>query len=914
MKLWPFRRQSRESDLDEELQAHLNMAIAERRERGEPEESARAAVLREFGNVLLVKEVTREQWKERWGGRWVDSLARDLRYAVRQLRKNPGFAVTAILMLALGIGANTAVFSVFDQAVLRTLPVRNPHQLVLLSQHSASKEGSWSTYGDQKLYFSYPAYVALRDGNHTLEGLAASAFSGATLATGDSAEDAIAEYVTGNYFSLLGVRPILGRLIGPEDDRFHAGNPVAVLSEAYWQRRFGSDASILNRILKINGQPFTVVGVVRYRGLAGEYVPSVFIPMAMQHDVMVGRDHGNDRMADGLFYWITPIGRLKSGVTQARAEQELNAIWLNWHRSQFVYLQHHHGKDFDREWMQTKLSLQDGSQGLHFLQSALGDPLHVLLWMVGIVLLIACANLANLLLIKANGRQREWAVQHALGASRWQLCRQTLIEGLLLGLLGLIGSAAGLLLGMVTLRVILKMIPDTNPLKHALLPNLDWRVMVFTALLGIATGLVFSLGPALVSLRTDPLQALHSGSRTVIGRRSNPLNLLVIGEIALSLMLLVSAGLVAWTLYRLRTIDLGYTTAHLMTFSVDASALSKPNPQVKNEYEAIESELRRLPGTTGISYASTGLLDGESGSDVTVRGYTETGRRLLPDRAWVTPGFLPTLRIPLLAGRNFTERDSETSQKVAIVDENFVKHFFGGDIHAALDGQMAWGGGAHVKPDIEIVGVIPAVRSASLTHYPNRPLVYLPYAQSWSNSRSHSATYYLRSTANPAELATAIRASVQHVDRDLPIVGLETMQEKVDDSIFQQRLMAMLASMMGALALLLTAVGLYGVLAYAVVQRTQEIAIRIALGAGKQSISRMLLRRMMVLVGAGVLAGIPLAWFGSRFLASVAKLTGNATWIFLGSAALLFIVCGLAALLPVRRAMSVDPIQALRAE
>jgi putative ABC transport system permease protein len=898
-----FRRRSSEAELDEELQSHLNMAAAERRDRGESGEAARTAALREFGNVLLVKEVTREQW----GSRWPETLARDLKYTLRQLRKHPGFATTAITMLALGIGANTAVFSVFNQVVLRTLPARNPHQLVLLSHASASDEGDLSGWGDKKLYFSYPSYVALRDGNHTLDSLAASAFSEVNLATGDSADKVNTEYVTGNYFNVLGIRPTLGRLVDPEDDHLHAGNPVAVLSEAYWQTHFHADASILNRVVKINGQPFTIIGVVRFSGLTTEYIPALFVPIAMQPAVMAGRDHGHDRLTDDLFFWITPIGRLKTDITQAQAEQELNALWLDWHRAALVTLRLHHNATFAREWMQTKLSLKDGSQGLRFLEARLGDPLRVLLWMVSIVLIIACGNVANLLLIKAKGRQRELAVQHALGASRWQLFRQTLVEGLLLGA---IGSTAGLFLGTVTLRILLGIIPDTN-LKSALTHHLDLPVLAFTVFLAIATSILFSLAPALASLHTNPLQALHSGSRAVVGDRSNLHSILVSSEIALSMALLVSAGLVALTLYHLRTIDLGYTTTHLMTFSIDASALGKPEAQVANEYEAIEAELRRLPGVSSVSYASMEILaGGNNNSNITLRGFT--GPRLDPARGYVSPGFLSVMQIPLLAGRNFSEHDTGTSQKVAIVDEKFVKHFFHGDRHAALDGQMAWGGGDHVTTDIQIVGIVPAIRSITREDY--GPFVYMPYAQSWSNGRSHPANFSIRSSASPAVLGPAIRAAVTQIDHDLPLETLETMQEQVNDSIFQQRLMATLSSTMGALALLLSAIGLYGVLAYAVAQRTQEIAIRIALGASKEDVSRLLLHRMLALVGTGVLAGIPLAWFGTRFLASLATLTGNAVWIYLGSTTLMLVVCGLAAWLPAKKAMSVDPIQVLRAE
>jgi putative ABC transport system permease protein len=900
------RTRPTDAELSDELEAHLRMAIAEKVKRGESPEEARAGALREFGNLPLVREVTRQQW----GGQWMHAIARDLKYAVRQIRRSPGLAATVITMLALGVGANTALFTVFQQVVLATLPVRDPNQLILLSHKSASDEGSWSTWGDQSLYFSYPAYAALRDRSRTLDGLAASAFSPVNLTTGASAEKGNAEYVTGNYFSVLGTRAVLGRVIDGADDRLHAGNAVAVLSEEYWRSRYGGDASILNRVLRVNGVPFTIVGVVRYRGLTSEYVPSVFVPMAMQHAVMEGRDLGHDRLNDMLFYWITPVGRLKPDISREMAEAELNSIWLDWHRSAIPLL--HRGGDFDKQWMQTRLSLKDGSHGLQFLESYLGSPLRILFSMVAVVLAIACSNVATLLLVKAAGRRRELAIKNALGASRWHLCRQALAEGLLLG--G-IGAAAGLLAGSVTLRVVLGMIPGTSAMKTALSQHLDWRVLLFSVCLGLGTSILFSLGPALTGMQTDPLGALQAGSRTVIDGGTQWQGTLVIGEIALSLALLVSAALVAQTLYHLRTVNPGFAIRHCLTFTVDASALAKQSTQVRNEYDVIQGTLQRMPGVTSASYSSMDLLgDDEGGGSITVRGYTETGPRVPVDFDWVTPDFLSTMQVPMLLGRNFTAQDADSSQKVAIVDEAFVRHFFNGNTGATVGGQLGLTIGNATKTDIQIVGVVPEIHSVGLSRNATGPMLYMPYAQSWTRAHSHPASFYVRSTAAPGQLEELIRTTVFQIDHDLPIVGLGTMQQKVDGSIFQQRLMAMLACTMAAMALLMSAIGLYGVLSFAVAQRTREIGIRIALGASRVRVASVVFRRLLTLMIAGLVVGAPLAWSASRILLSFTKLTGSAPYLFAGSALVMSLACGLAALLPLQRALTVDPMQTLRAE
>ena len=891
---------NRKRDLDKEIEAHLQMAIQDRIGSGESSDTARQSVLREFGNVMLVKDVTGEQW----GWSRLGRLQHDVRYAFRQLKRNPGLTTLAVLMLAVGIGANTAVFSVFNQVLMQTMPVRDPNELVVLSEKSGIEVGSLSSWGDNSFYFSYPSYLSLRDGTHTLEGLAASAFDWVNLATGDSAENVVTEFVTGNYFDVVGVRPLLGRVLTPADDVYHKANPVAVLSDGFWQNRFGSDPAILNRVVHLNGKPFTIVGIVRYRGLTNQYVPALFVPITAQNQVIPG----SDRLRDGLWRWITLVGRRRVGITEREAEAELDGLWRNWRRTALATI--HRSGDFNEQWMQTRLSLRDGARGLPFLESLLGDPVKVLFWMVVVVLAIACGNVASLLSVKAARRQRELALHGALGASRLQMFRQLLMEGILLGLLG---SIAGVLIGAVGLCAILEMIPTTSTLRDALTTQLDWHILAFAAGSGIMTSGLFSLAPALSSMRINLIEALHSESNATTAKTGFR-NILIAGEIALSVVLLMCAGLFAWTLYQLRSIKPGYSTTHLVAFSADASALGKQSGQVRNEYESISKRLSNLPGVGSVSYASMTLLSGnQSGGDIVVGGYSaQPNEEISPDFNWITPGFLGTMQIPLLAGRNFNAQDRTGSQKVAIVDEEFVRRYYGGKTQVAIGSLLGLGDGA--KLNTQIVGVVPNLRSVRLQNPPGSPFLYLPYDQIWTMSHSYPAAYYVRTNIKPEELAAAIRKTVMSVDHTLPIVGLQTMQEQVDSSLFEQRLMATIAVTMGGLALFLSAIGLYGVLSFAVTQKKREMGIRVALGASKRDLAMLVMRRLAVLVGAGIVVGAPLAWAGQQLLRQAASVNGSAVWMFAGSAIILCAVCGLAGYFPLRRAMSVDPVRVLRAE
>ena len=836
----------------------------------------------------------------------------DLRYAFRQLRKSPGFALTAVLTLALGIGVNAAVFSVFSKVLLHTLPVQKPGELVMLEAHSKYETGSLSTEGgDYHLYFSYPAYKYLQDNNRTLEGLAADVPGSANLVTAKDADRVNMHLVTGNYFSVMGLRPTLGRLLAPSDDVFHAGNPVAVMSEDYWKSKLGSDPAILNQTVKINGTPFTIVGIVRHTGLLDDEHPAVFLPLSMEAAV-IRSDH--ERLTDPLFAWAVMVGRLPAGASRKQAETQLNTLWWNWRKDVLKTEEHHIG---DKEgWLKTHLSLRSGARGVPVLEEMLAQPLKVLEAMALVVLQIACVNVANLLLVKAARKQAELAVRGALGASRWRIFQQVIAEGLLLGL---IGATAGLVLGWLSFKLLIHSIPATNYLRDVLDAPMDWKVITFCMAAGVTTSLLFSVAPALLSMQVNLMRALHGQSGSVESRGGWLRNLFVSAETALSLVLLMGAAVLAWNLYQLRHVDPGFATSHVLTFRVDASALGKHDLQVKEEYETLQSEILREPGVGSAVYANNGLLTGNtSGSNITVKGYTDRGSEPSSNRDEVSPGFFSTMQIPLLVGREFSTQDTLSSQKVAIVDETLVKHYFGGDMRKALGQQFGFGSGK-VKTDIEIVGVVPAIRSAKLEHVSTLPFIYLPYDQSYSadgkSSRSHPASFYVRTSGDPAALAGTLHSILRRLDQDLPMPDFEPMDEHIRSSIFETTLMALLASIMGGLALALAAIGLYGVLAFAVAQRTREIGIRMALGADKGSISKLVLRQVGALVAAGLAAGLALGFAAFRILHSTdLSLFGAPVWLYCVSGFSLILVMLAASYLPARRASRIDPMKALRAE
>ncbi|HYK35119.1 ABC transporter permease [Alloacidobacterium sp.] len=836
----------------------------------------------------------------------------DLRYALRQLRKSPGFALTAVLTLALGIGMNSAVFTVFNQVLLRNLPVQKPSELVMLQEHSIYETGGLNSYGgDNTLYFAYPAYQTLRDGDHLLQGLAAAAVQPASIVTAKDADQNMMQLVSGNYFAVMGLKPVMGRLLTPADDVYHAPNPVAVLSADYWRSRFGSDPSILNQVIQVNGEPVTVVGVVQHTGLMDDNHAAIFLPITMQAQLDIG--HG-DQLGNPLDRWLNIVGRVTPSATRVQAEGELNTLWWNWRRDTLTSQSHHIGDKTD--WLKTHLSVTDGARGISLLARHLGNPIKALQAMALVVLLIACANVANLLLVKAAGKHAELALRGALGANRRRIFQQVLAEGLLLGVAG---AVAGLCIGQMGQKLLLKFVPATSSMHDLLSLPMDWRAVTFCALAGIITSVLFSLAAALVSMRVDLLRALHGQTGAVSGRGGWLRNVFVSGEIALSLALLATATVFSWALYQLRGVDHGFRTDHVLTFQVDSSALGKTGEQTQNDYASIHDGILRQPGVRSVVYAREGLITGdESGSNITVADYVAGDNDPTPDNNWVSAGFFSTMQVPLLAGREFTDGDIATSQRVAIVDEAFVKHYFQGDLQKALRGQFAFGAGDNIKPDIQIVGVIPTIHALNLDTPPSVPFIYLPYAQTSAAgghySRSRPATFFVRTSGDPAQLTGAVRVIVHGIDHNLPVTRLETMREHIDGAMSQTRLMSLLTLVMGGLALTLAAIGLYGVLAFAVAQRTREIGIRIAMGADKSNISVLVLRQVGMLAIAGLAAGSALSWAAVGLLQHSGGLHPAPIWLQLLADFVLVLVMLAAGYLPARRAASVDPMEALRAE
>jgi len=817
-------------------------------------------------------------------------------------------------MLTLGIGVNTAIFAVFYQVLLRTLPVRNPDELVVLKESSRFETGHLDMWGgDPETYFAYPAYEALRDGNHSLEGLAAATVTPATIVSARTTDKSLMQWVSGNYFSLLGVQPILGRLLVPDDDVYHAGSAVAVMSDHYWRSHFGSDSSLLNQQIEINGSPFTIVGVVPSVGLMDSAPPAVFVPISHGQAVVPAEQ---DLLSDPLHREINIIGRLASGASRTQVEAQLNSVWWNWRRDVFKTRKENILDEVG--WLETQLSLVDGERGIPVLQNTLGQPLTVLETMAFLVLLIACANVASLLLAKAVSRSRELGVHAALGGSRLRIVRKVALEGFLLGIIGIV---LGVLLGTLTLKLLIGMLPTAKTLREALSTQLGWATIAICTSAGVLTSILFSIAPAILSSRTNLLSALHPQSDSGPGRGATLRSVLVAGEISLTLVLLTGAAVFGWSLHQLRNINPGYqATRNMLTFRVDASVLGKSDAQLMNEYAEITEAIRRQQGVRSVAYAAEGLIDdSEMGRNVTVDSYTDRRDEPTPDENWITPNFFSTMGIPLIGGRVFTQEDTAASHKVAIVDQAFVKHYFAGDINKALLGRFGFGSGDRVKLDFQIVGVVPTIHATRLTVPPPVPFIYLPYDQTYSATelgpRNHPASFYVSTAGEASALASTVRALNHSIDRNLPVIRLQTMEDHLNDVMFETRMASTLSVAMGWLALTLAAIGIYGLLAFVVTQRTREIGVRIALGAKREHIVGFIATRLVWLVSAGILLGTLLAWAGVHLLASRdSNLSHTPIWLFSVSTALLLLVIFAAAALPARRATKIDPMVALRYE
>ena len=838
----------------------------------------------------------------------MNTILQDLRFALRQLRRGPGFALTAVLTLALGIGANTAVFSLLDQALLRSLPVRNPSQLVVLEGTGKLWQGHSSIHGgDHEAYFSYPMYRDLRDRNEVFEGLIATAPASIDLAHNGVAEAARAELVSGNYFTVLGVRPALGRLLTQADDTGGGGTPGAVLSFDCWRNRFGADPAIVGKAASVNGHPFAIVGVAdgRFRSAVWGENPDVFFPMAMVGQVI---PDSQSRLANHKDKWLNIIGRLKPGIAPDAATAAMNPLWHALRAEELKALGSRSAQ-FQADFLtNSRMLLKPGASGFSYQREGFQKPLVAVMGMAMLVLLIASVNVASLLLVRAAGRGREFTLRYALGATSNRIVSQLLLESVLLGLLGGLG---GVLFASVAARALVYQLAGDQT-DVAFSAHFDPRLLLFNFAVALAVSVLFGLLPLLQVRRSDLTLALRQVSGTGSGALLRLRRAVVCLQITLSVLLLVAAGLFVRTMQKLRSADVGFSTAHLITFGLDPKLAGYAPAAIPGLHQRVVDTIAALPGVASVASTDDPKLAGdEQGGNVTVAGFNPP-----PDTDFdveephVDPLFFSGLKIPLLAGRFFNQDDTLDHPKVGIVNEAFAKHFCG-TVAACLGRMLATGGGNNITLDTQIVGVVRDSRHAGIRES-IEPSLYRPLRQA---ANPNLLYLYVRTATDPAQMLPLVRRTMQQLDPSLPVVDLRTMDAQIDDSLSDERMVAFLSIAFGVLATVLAGVGLYGVLAYSTAQRTREIGVRMALGASRLGVSRLVLLDVLRLVLIGLALGVPSAVALARLLASQLYGVSPADPVSLiGAVVLISAVAVIAAALPARRAASVNPTEALRTE
>jgi len=835
----------------------------------------------------------------------MQTLWQDLRFGARMLLKSPGFTLIVVLTLALGIGANTAIFSLIDQILLQRLPVERPEELVVLRSPGPKTGRVWSD-GDDAAPFSYPMYKALRDRSEAFSGLLARFAISLSVAGAGQTERADGELVSGNYFEVLGVRPALGRVFNQEDDRTPGAHPVVVLSHAYWTRRFGAEPAILNKTLTVNGTLMTVIGVSRegFRGVQVGQTPDVFIPIMMTAQMTPNRN-GLDDHKD---YWLAIMGRLKPGMSRAQTEEAVRPSYRSVLEEELPLMTGFRAER-RQQFLDKRILLDDGAKGRRILQRDTGKPMLILMGMAGLALLIACANVANLLLARGAARRREIAVRMALGAGRWRLMRQFLVESLLLSLMG---GVVGVVVAAWAIRGLVATIPPSMG-ALGLSPELNPRLLGFALALSALTGLFFGAAPAARATRLNLESTLREQGSSVSGGLSSVRfrKALVVSQIVLTTVLLVGAGLFARSLNNLNRLDLGVRVDHLIAFSI-APELNGYSPQRTIAFfDDLRQGIAALPGVRSVSAAESPILtDSNSGSNVTIEGYqAQENESVGVYHNRVGPDYFATMGVPLIGGREFTAADKAGGPKVAIINETMARRYFAN--RNPIGSHFAIGSGDRVRPDIEIVGVVKDSKHG-VVREEKRPFAYFPYAQ---EKNLGNITFYARADQDVSAIAPSLRREVERRDNNLPIYDLKTLQQQVDESLFADRFLTFLSICFGSLAAALAAVGLYGVMAYTVTRRIREIGIRIALGATRGIVAWLILREVTLLALIGLLVGAPLAFALGRAAESLLfGVKAGDPSVFAAASLFLALVALLGGYLPARRAAKVDPIVALRRE
>jgi predicted permease len=834
----------------------------------------------------------------------------DLRYSFRVLIKNPGFTAMAVLSLALGIGANAAIFSLLDAVLLKTLPVRNAEQLVFLETGEPSLKRSTN--------ISYRAYERLRAQNHLLADACYFGFATRINASFNGSPEVIeGQLVSGSFFSTLGVDAALGRTFTDAEDAEGAVQQVAVISDRYWRRRFDASPLIVGQNLIVNNKPFTVVGVTppEFFGAIVGSAPDVFLPSRSGELILPRRT----RLAESTLPFILARVLPGAGETQTRAALSLVLQQAALEQA---------GSELTPEKQQAiqaqSLRLLPAAQGFNALRREFSTPLRLLMAVVGLVLLIACANVANLLLARAAAREKEIALRLALGASRRRIIKQLLSESLLLAFLG---GALGLLLASWSSSLLISVLSSGQNSFSAgaalsISAPLDLRIVAFTAAVSLLAAIVFGLAPAWRATRLDLTPSLKEGQLGGSGgRRFGWGRTLVVTQVAMSLTLLVGAGLFIRSLGKLRAVDLGFQREHVLVFSVDPQLINYRREQIGGLYKQMLERIGAVPGVTSASLARQGLLSGSgTQGSITVPGFTpppqenqlsRSGDRVeldVPYLSQVGPNFFRTLGMTIVRGRDIGPHDNETSPKVAVVNEAFARYYFGSEdpIGRRFDRGAEDGG------EVEIVGVVKDAKAESVKEQTPRTF-YVPFLQDPSSWRE--TTFQVRTAGDPLAVVAAIRREVQSVEPNLPVFRIKTLEQQVDETLGQERLVATLASLFGVLALLLAGAGLYGVLSYSVSRRTREIGIRIALGAKRGDVLRFFIGQGMVLVMFGLGLGLAAAFALTRLISSLLFGISNTDLVTFVVVALGMAIVGLCACyLPARRATKVDPLVALRSE
>jgi len=837
-------------------------------------------------------------------------LLQDIRYALRQLRKSPGFTAVAIVSLGLGIGANTAIFTLINQLVLKSLPVRDPQHLVSFGK--AVDGGEVDGIGPGPLdIFPYDFYKQIERTHDPFLEISASGSFPVTVSVRnrpkDAATQALTQLVSGTFFQVLGVESALGRTILPDDADAPGRNSVAVVSYRYWEEKLEADRSVIGRVITINGTSFTVIGVAPpafFGAELNEQEPDMWLPITMQQQVTLQPSLLNPH---GLF-WVHMMGRLKEGTTPNQGQ-----AWATQQLQQFM-ITREGGTISDkrrREIGQMYIDMLPGGRGVSHLREQFSRPLYILMGVVVLVLAIACANLANFLLAKAAAREREISTRLAIGAGRWRLVRQILTEALLLSLLG---SVAGLTLALVGTRMLVDFVVQ-GAKNSALTPNPDLTVLAFTLAVSVATGALFGIAPAWRASQMRVVTALHS-ARTATGsgiRSSRMLpNLLIAAQVALSLVLLVGAGLFLRTLQNLRNQNLGFNRRNLLLVDFNAKLGGYKSEQLRGLYDRLLNGIRTLPGVRSASISGTQPISpGSWTSPIFVQGYTPApNENIMTFLNRVSPSYLDTVGIPVLQGRSIGREDTPTSMKAVLINQSVAKHFFP---HGDAIGHQFTIADPSVPGVWRIVGIVGDAKYGPLRDEQKR-MIYLPLEQLTADDH-FAYSIQVRAEGDPKNIESEIRTALAEVDPDLPLLKVRTISQEVDSFVENERLISQLANFFSLLALSLACIGLYGVLTYNVVKRTNEIGIRMALGARTEGILWMVLRESLLLLAAGIAVGIPATIGVARIVRS--QLFGLSSFdaaTFMTAIGAIAIVILIAAYLPARRAAKVDPMVALRYE